>query len=196
MKQKLAMKYTLATAVLSLMTVTAQAAEFKGVVGFGLDFGGDVLLSGTYTDGSTWEAKANQGLVLNGGVVMVTGAFETQLTVGYKFGGPEAKNGSVTFSEVPIDLMEFYRTGNVRMGLGISYLSNPQLEVSLPSGSINGTYKFDSVVAPVVQIGWAPEKLPFSIDLRYTMAKLKQSGVANAKDINGNTAGLYMSYFF
>jgi len=196
MKQMHAVKVLFATVVLSFMSLSAQAVEFKGVVGFGMDFGGDVLLSGPYTDGSTWEAKANQGLVLNGGVVMVTGSFETQLTVGYKFGGPEAKNGSVTFSEVPIDLMEFYRTSNVRMGLGISYLSNPQLEVNLPSGSINGTYKFDSVVAPVVQIGWAPEKLPFSIDLRYTMAKFKQSGIANAKDINGNVTGLYMSYFF
>lgn len=45
-------------------------------------------------------------------------------------------------------------------------------------------------------IGWALNKSPFSIDLRYTMANLKAIGVTNAKDINGNVVGLYMSYFF
>ena len=193
---KIGMRNILLTLMLSLVAATAQAVEFKGVVGFGIDFGGDVLLSGTYTDGSTWEAKANQGLVLNGGIVMVTGSFETQATIGYKFGGPQAKNGSVTFDEMPLELMEFYRTSIIRMGVGVSYLNSPKLVVDLPSGSLNGTYKFDNSLAYVAQIGWAPEKSPFSIDLRYTVATFKPSGVANAKDINGNVVGLYMSYFF
>jgi hypothetical protein len=196
MKLKTGMKNVLVTVTLLLVAATAQAVEFRGVVGFGMDFGGDVLLSGTYSDGSTWEAKANQGLVLNGGVVMVTGDFETQATVGYKFGGPQAKNGSVTFDEMPVELIEFYRTSIIRMGIGISYLNSPKLVVDLPSGTVNGTYKFDNSLAYVAQIGWAPEKSPFSIDLRYTMAKLKASGVANAQDVNGNVVGLYMSYFF
>lgn len=196
MKRIIGMKNILLTVSLLLVAVSAQAVEFKGVVGFGMDFGGDVLLSGTYLDGSKWEAKANQGLVLNGGVVMVTGAFETQLTVGYKFGGPQAKNGSVTFDEMPVELLEFYRTSIIRMGLGVSYLNSPKLVVDLPSGTQNGTYKFDNSLAYVAQIGWAPEKSPFSIDLRYTVATFKASGVANAKDINGNVVGLYMSYFF
>lgn len=166
MKLKIGMRNILVTVTLLLIAATAQAAEFRGVVGFGMDFGGDVLLSGTYTDGSTWEVKANQGLVLNGGVVMVTGAFETQATVGYKFGGPQAKNGSVTFDEMPLELMEFYRTSNIRSGLGISYLGNPKLVVDIPGSIKNGTYKFDNAIAYVAQIGWAPEKSPFSIDLR------------------------------
>jgi len=130
---------------------------------------------------------------------MVTGSFETQATVGYKFGGPEAKNGSVTFDVVPVELMEFYRTSNIRMGLGLVYHSNPKLVKDTPigtSGLPNGTYKFDNAVGSVVQVGWAPEKLPFSIDLRYTTVNFKQSGVTNAKSINGNVTGLYMSYFF
>lgn len=194
MKLKISVKKLLLTMSLLLVAVSAHAVEFRGVVGFGMDFGGDVLLSGTYTDGSTWEAKANQGLVLNGGVVMVTGAFETQLTVGYKFGGPQAKNGSITFDEMPLELMEFYRTSILRMGLGFAYLNSPKLVVDTPTAS--STTKYDNALATVVQVGWAPEKSPFSIDLRYTLAKFKPSGVANASDINGNVVGLYMSYFF
>jgi hypothetical protein len=195
-------KHTFVTIVLilgSMSAVSAQAVEFKGVVGFGMDFGGDVLDSGMYTDGTTWDVRANKGLALNIGMVMVTGSFETQATVGYKFGGPEAKNGSVTFDVVPVELMEFYRTSNIRMGLGMVYHSSPELVKNAPIGSgslANGTYKFDNAVGSVVQIGWAPEKLPFSIDLRHTTVNFKQSGVTNAKSINGNVTGLYMSFFF
>jgi hypothetical protein len=161
-----------------------------------MDFGGDVLLNGTYTSGSTWEVRANQGLVLNGGIVMITGAFETQATVGYKFGGPQAQNGSITWSTVPIELMEFYRTSNIRLGLGLVYQNSPKLDVSISGSASNGTYDYDNALGMIAQIGWAPEKAPFSIDLRYTAAKYKRSNVTNATEINGNVAGLYMSYFF
>lgn len=194
MKLKVGMRNILLTLMLSLVAATAQAVEFKGVVGFGMDFGGEVLKSGTYTDGSSWEAKANQGLVLNGGVVMVTGALETQATVGYKFGGPQANNGSVTFDEIPVELIEFYRTSLLRMGLGLTYLNSPKLVIDIPGAG--STIKYDNALGYIAQIGWAPEKSPFSIDLRYTVATFKPSGVANAKDINGNVVGLYMSYFF
>lgn len=188
--------FMLGAAMLCLSAVSAQAAEFKGVLGLGFDLGGDTLLSGTYTDGSTWEVKANQGIVFNGGVVMVTGSFETQATVGYKFGGPTAKNGSVTFDVVPLELMEFYRTGNMRMGVGVTYHSSPKLVVDISGSALNGTYKFDNSLGTVFQIGWAPEKSPFSIDLRYTAIKYKQSNIANPADISGNAVGLYMGYYF
>jgi len=195
MKQ-IVMRFMLAVAMLSLSAVSVQAAEFRGVVGIGFDLGGDKLLSGTYTDGSTWEVKANQGLLLNGGVVMVTGDFETQATVGYKFGGPTAKNGSVTFDVIPLELIEFYRAGNARMGLGISYHLNPKLKVDIPGSILNGDYNFDDALGMVAQIGWAPAGGIYSIDLRYTAVNFKQKNVTNAKDINGNVAGLYASLYF
>lgn len=195
MKQYI-MKFLLGFSLLSLTTVAAQAVEFKGVVGLGFDFGGDVLLSGNYTDGSSWEVRANQGLIFNGGMVMVTGSFETQATVGYKFGGPTAKNGSVTFDVMPIELMEFYRAGNVRMGLGISYHSSPKLKVDIPGSSLNGEHKYDDVLGTVVQIGYAPAGGIYSVDFRYTAVKFKQKNISNAQDINGNVAGVYASLYF
>lgn len=189
-------KSLLITCILLLGCVTVQAVELKGVVGIGADFGGDVLLNGTYTNGSAWEVKANQGLLFNGGVVLVTGDFETQATIGYKFGGPQATNGSVTFSVMPVELMEFYRAGNIRAGLGLSYHSSPTLEVSVPGFAGNGTYIFNDVLGTAVQIGWAPAGKPISIDLRMTSVNFKQKNVAGAKDIRGNTLGLYASFYF
>jgi hypothetical protein len=199
-KRSIFKKMLLAAGILSvgfLHAISAQAVEFKGVVGIGFDLGGDVLLGGSYADGSTWEVKANQGFMFNGGVAMVTGNFETQATVGYKFGGPTAKNGSVSFDVVPVELMEFYRAGTVRMGLGLIYHSRPQLTVDIAGSPLNGTYSFDDAMGTVAQIGWVPPGTPsFSIDLRYTSVKFKQKNVANAQEISGNVAGLYASFYF
>ena len=139
-------KYLLLAAMMSLTALTAQAAEYKGVVGIGLDFGGDTLATAVYTDGSTTDVKANQGLTFNGGVVFVNGPYETQATIGYKFGGPTAKNGSITWDVIPVELIQFYRTSMIRMGLGINYQINPKLEIDVPGSPTNGSYKFDNAL--------------------------------------------------
>jgi len=206
MKHTVNVKYLLVAAMLllgSINVATAKPVGFKGVIGLGFDLGGEVLDSGVYSDGSSWDVKANQGLALNIGMVMVTGAFETQLTVGYKSGGPQAKNGSITFDSSPVELMEFYRTSNIRMGLGVVSHGSPKLAKDAPVGAgtlANGTYKFGDAVGTIAQIGWAPAKSSFSIDLRYTAVQFKSpanyAALGLKKEYNGNVAGLYMSYFF
>ncbi len=190
------MKRILAASALFLAGSMAHAAEFKGVVGVGLDFGGDTLISGSYSDGSTWSVKANEGFALYGGAVMVTGDFETQATIGYKFGGPQAKNGSVTLSTVPIELMEFYRTQYVRAGVGLVYQRGTKLDVNVPGFLGNGTYNFDNALGNVVQVGWAPQGKRYSVDLRYTSIKYKQSNTPNPKNISGNSVGVSTSFYF
>lgn len=190
-------RFQLAVTALSLCILSAlnvQAAEFKGVVGIGLDFGGDTLVKAVYTDGSTTDVKANNGFVLNGGGVMIIDVYETQATVGYKFGGPAAKNGSITWDAVPVELIQFLRASNVRIGLGFSYHINPKLVIDIPGTS--QTYNFDNALGTIAQIGWAPVNMPFSIDLRYTAIKYRQSNVGNAEGKNGNVLGVYSSFFF
>lgn len=177
-----------------LYALPAQAVEMKGVVGFGFDLGGEKVATATYTDGTTVDVNANQGLTINGGVVLVTGDFETQATVGYKFGGPQAKNGSITWDTVPVELMEFYRTGSIRMGLGFSYQNSPKLVIDIPGTS--STTKYDNALGTVVQVGWAPAGSIYSIDLRYTAIKYKQNSPASTVEKNGNVAGIYMSLYF
>jgi len=172
------------------------AATFKGVGGFGIDVGGDTLVTALYADGKTAELRAHEGFAFFGGAVLVTGDFETQATIGYKFSRLNGSNGSITFNAMPIELMEFYRTTNVRMGLGISYQSNANLKVDISGGSTNGTRNYGNPLGTVLQIGWAPVNGPLSIDLRYTMIKYKRSDVASNVEYNGNTAGIYMSFFF
>lgn len=191
-------KLAMVAAMLSLSVASAQAVEFKGVVGLGYDAGGDTLATVTFTDGSTSEVKANAGLLFNGGVVMVTGDFETQATVGYKFdSSKKATNVNVTFDVLPVELMEFYRTDNLRMGLGLSYHSAPTLKIDYPGNASNGTYKFKDAMGYVAQIGWAPRTGSFSIDLRYTSVKFVPSNFVGTKnEFNGNSVGVYGSFYF
>lgn len=195
-------KYFLAAMVMltavSLHAVSAQAVEFKGVVGMGLDVGGDTLVSVTYTDGTTSDVKANSGFVFNAGVVMVTGDFETQLTAGMKFDATKkASNGSANFDVIPVELIEFYRAGDVRLGLGLSYHSSPTLKVDISGSSSNGTYKFKSAMGYVAQIGWAPRTGIYSIDLRHTSVNFTPDNFVGSKnEFSGSVTGLYASLYF
>lgn len=187
----------LAVVIVSLGSMGAlpvQAAEYKGVVGIGLDFGGDTLATAVYTDGSSTDVKANNGFVINGGGVMIIDSYETQATIGYKFGGPTAKNGSITWDAVPVELIQFLRASNVRIGLGFSYQINPKLVIDIPG--TNQTYNFDNALGTIAQIGWAPVNMPFSIDFRYTAITYRQSNASNAEEKNGNVLGIYSSFFF
>jgi hypothetical protein len=198
MKIKLMIKQLmLAMALLtanSLSAAAVQAAEFKGVVGIGVDVGGDTLATAVYTDGTTADVKANNGLVFNGGAVMIVDSYETQATVGYKFGGPIGKNGTVTWDTVPLELIQFLRASNVRIGLGLIYHINPRLTVDIPGASY--TINYDNAFGTVAQIGWAPLNMPFSIDLRYTAIKYRQSNINNAQEASGAAFGIYSSYYF
>ena len=198
----------------TLCGVVVHAAEFKGMAGFGYDFGGETLVSATNSEGRTAKLNANEGQVWYGGLLMVTDEFETQATIGYKSGRLDAttgslsisatpiylngKNGYVAFTAIPVELLEFYRVGNIRLGLGFSYIINPTVVIdTTPNTSgTNGTYKFDNTVATLAQIGWVPDSGYFSIDLRITSVKYKQNSPATSRDFSGGSAGVYFNVFF
>jgi hypothetical protein len=190
-------KSLLALTILSCSSfglVAAQADEIKGVFEIGGDFGGDTLSTVVYKDGTTTDVKVNDSLVLNVGAVMINGPFETQATVGYKFSGPSAKDGTITWHAIPLELLEFYRVSVVRMGLGLSYNINPSLVIDVPG--TRQTYNFENALGTVVQIEWAPVKETYSLALRYTFIQYKQSGVSNPREIGGNMVGMYVNHYF
>lgn len=178
----------------TMVAVAAHAAELKGVAGVGFDFGGETLATGVYTDGTGAVVKASNGMVFNAGGVMIIDQYETQLTVGYKFGGPFAKNGSATWDTVPLEFIQFLRASNVRIGLGFSYHINPRLVVDRPGSSY--TVNYDNALGTNAQIGWAPMDMPVRIDLRYTSIKYKQSNVSSVGESSGNVLGVYSTIYF
>lgn len=181
--------------VSALAPASTQAFEFKPVAGIGWDFyGGDLLVSGTSPECGDTNVKANNGYTLNAGGVMIADSFETQATLGYKYASPAAETGSIVWDAMPLELIQFYRTSLLRMGLGFSYHINPKLVVDVPGLSYANYY--DNALGAVVQIGWAPVQKSYSIDLRYTAINYKQKDASIADEKSGSVLGIYSSYYF
>jgi len=176
----------------------AKARAVEWVIGLGMDVGGEELGKVYYTDGSSASVKANNGVALNLGAIVSNGKhsdFSTQFTLGYKIGGPRgAANGDVTWSAIPLEIIEYYRANRLRMGLGINYQIRPQLSVNLPATSYINKYK--NAAGIIAQIGWAPPTGHYSVDLRYTSIKYQLSDVLDAPTVDGSVIGLYTSYRF
>lgn len=174
-----------------------KAAEWEWLFGMGLDVGGEELGTVTYSDGSTASVKANTGLAFNAGTVIPNddeGTFATQISIGYKTGGPRLWSMDVNWTAIPLEVIEFYRSGSVRMGGGISYQLNPQLKVNLPSASFIS--KYNNAIGLIAQIGWRPARENYSIDLRYTRINFQSSDVASAPLVDGSVGGLYLNYYY
>jgi hypothetical protein len=182
-------------AVSGLLFINAEASEFKGVASIGWDlWGGDVVATGTGNVCGNLDVKANNGVVISAGGVVINGAFETQATVGYKHASPSGAAGSMVWDTIPLELLQFYRTGDLRMGLGVAYHVNSKLIVDVP-GSAYSTY-YNNALGGIVQLGWAPTTKAYSIDLRYTVIQYQQQNAVNIPDTNGNVLGIYVSYYF
>lgn len=175
--------------------VTKKTHVLEWVIGLGYDFGGEELGKLYFADGSSASVRANNGMAINAGTILANGntPFSTQITLGYKYGGQRGSNGDVTWSAIPLDVIEYYRLSNLRMGLGLSYQMNPQLNVNLPSGYID---KYNNAFGLIAQFGWAPIGAHYSIDLRYTSIKFQLSDVPGAPMVDGSVAGLYTSIRF
>lgn len=177
--------------------LTKESQPIEWVIGLGMDFGGEELGKLYYTDGSSASVKANNGIAINAGAIIPNGKnspFSTQITLGYKFGGPRGDGGDVTWSAMPLEVIEYYRSNNMRTGLGISYQIRPQLSVNLPASSYTDSY--NNAIGFIAQVGWAPVREHYSVDLRYTSIKFQLSGVQDAPMVDGSVAGLYASYRF
>lgn len=177
--------------------IRAKTQPFEWVIGLGFDFGGEELGKLYFTDGSSASVKTNNGFAINVGGILPNGknsAFSTQMTLGYKYGGPRAADGNVTWSAIPLELIEHYRFSSLRMGLGLSYQIRPQLNVTLPASAY--TDKYNNAIGLIAQIGWAPAREHYSIDLRYTSIKFELSDVQGAPMVDGSSAGIYTSYRF
>lgn len=174
-----------------------ESPSFEWLLGLGFDLGGDELGTVVYSDGSTASVKANTGIALSMGALIRNGkdsAFSTQLSVGYKSGGPKMWSRDVNWSSFPLEIIEHYRFNNLRLGLGLSYQLNPQLKVDVPTA--NFINKYNNAAGFIALLGWMPAGEHYSIDLRYTSISFQLSDVPDAPLVNGNAGGLYATYYY
>jgi len=165
----------------------AHASDVRPMIKAAADFGGDTLVTVTFTDGSSESIKANELLSLGGGVSIVNAAgdIEAELSLSYKFALINASNGDVTFSRWPLDALVFYRLPELRLGGGLTYHINPKLSGSGVASGIDATFdnalglllQVDYRVTPKINLGIRYTSLDYKLHVGSATATARSSGV-------------------
>jgi hypothetical protein len=102
-----------------------------------------------------------------------------------------ASNGDIEFTRLPLEALVFYRFDRARLGGGVTYHLNPELEGSGVVSPLN--VKFDDALGFVLQADFlVTDKM--AIGLRYTSLNYEVEGVAAKAKSDG--LGFTFSYRF
>jgi hypothetical protein len=175
----------------------ATTFELGGSLAADFNAGAETLFTIQYTDGTTQDIKAGNGLLaeVGGGALFFDQQphrLETQLTLGIKYSTMSpANNASLSFVRVPIELLAFYRNDDWHFrvgGGGAWYVSN-----SLTGGGVlNVNDKFAPALGGIMQADfvWGA----FAVGLRYTLLQMRKEGTDESG--NANSLGVNLSYFY
>ena len=129
----------------------------------GFEFGGTDLATVTYTDGSSADLRAGEGLLVGvGGHYRPTkrSPWDVSLMAGYKYDRAGGSNGGVSFERVPIELIGSYQWSNgIRLGAGPVY----HTDVSLNGGGFISDIKYKSSIGGELQAGWKWVALTYTV---------------------------------
>ncbi len=184
--KKIVLLVTLAIASLNLAQAQTQQApapqkQMRFLLGGGITFGGDKLITVEYENGAEMDVRAGGMIALNAGVdYRVTNEFSMQGTVGYHVDNTSARNGDARFTRMPLEVLAYYHVSpQWRLGAGARYVSNPKLKLSGVIGS--GDVAFDNVVSGLVKI-------------RYVREDYEVKGFGGK--IDGSHVGILANYYF
>ena len=185
-------KYGLLLLLTSAFTNTS-AAEISKLGFINADFGGDTLVNVTYADGSSADIDAGRGISFGGGANWhLSDDFVLQTTAAWKFTTiPQATNGDLTWTRIPVEAIAFYNTEKFRIGAGISYHLANKLEGTGVASSLSAD--FDSTIGTVVSYEHLTSNR-ISYVVRYTMIDYTPS--AGSASANGNSIGFGMNMYF
>jgi hypothetical protein len=95
----------------------------------GLSAGGDTIGSIVFVSGEQQEIEAGDGASFGGGVVQrIDDRFGIKYTASYKISFSAASNADVVKSVLPIDIVPYYRSGDHKVGLGLSLHLSPKVD--------------------------------------------------------------------
>jgi hypothetical protein len=186
------------TFVASLALACAAAPSFAGetvkaVFGITATGGGEKLVTVRYTDGSSQNIKSGGLIHLFGGAEFNPMDMLTlQATVGYHVDDTNAKNASVKFSRVPLELIAFWKpSDSFRLGGGLRKANSAKLSGSGAASDL-GTTKLDSKLGGVLQ-GEYLFSANASMFVRFVAETYSVKG---GPDVSGNHGGLGISFRF
>lgn len=189
-------KSLLTLALLSALTgtsLTANAADVRGLFNIGYDAGGDPIVTVLYTYGPSESVDANKGIFFGGGVSLVwdkASTMETQLTLNYKFDETDPyASGGVKFSTTTFDAVQVFNVNQASFGVGLTYHMSPKVT---GTGIVSGTLQFDDAAGLLFQLGYRLSDRS-QIGMRYTNISYKGRGLPT---YDGNGLGFYFNFAF
>lgn len=161
---------------------------FGFVVGGGGEIGGGKVATVAFTDGSTQNIRAGQGLIgYAGGTFRPDrrSPWSARATVGYKYVTTKASNATIDLGRVPLEFIGSYEFDNgARFGTGLVY----HTAIKLNGDGFFEDVKFKDAVGFRVEAGWK------WLLLSYTNLKYK------AKDVDGSadasSFGFHLAFAF
>jgi len=176
---------------------TESSLKITPVVASALEFGGDILVDVTFSDGSKSNIEAGRGIYISGGFITpLSNFFEIQSTLGLKWTSTkQAKNGVVDWVRYPLEFLGFYHNKelNFRAGAGLVYQLANNLkgtdDASVLSMKFENSLGF--VVAGEYYIGAEKNR---SLGLRYTSISYKPQ-TSGYPSVNGNSFGVSLTFW-
>ena len=175
------------------------APRLRGIARFGLEHGGEKVLSFQYEDGSTPDVTAGGGLHLSVGAAYRTlqtraGGLDAQLGLGLKWRTiPPAENQEANWLRFPLDGMLVFRSTR---GFGLGAGATVHLANALrTSGAVaNGRVEFANSPGFLVQAEYAWRGAIF--DLRYTAMEYELTDAATTETVDASSIGIGISMMF
>ncbi|SRR5579871_3928938 len=185
--------------LLACVPAMARAVTPHLLAGCNAEFGGTKLFTVVYTDGSTQDVLAGQGLSAFGGLALEGLAdlnpltIDLQATLGVKFSTiSQASNADVSFFRFPAELLVMGHVGDLRFGAGPTYHFANSLTGSGALSAIN--VNFDNALGLVTQVDYTFAK-SWNLGVRYTSISY-QSPSSGIGKTDASNFGIEAGYFF
>lgn len=198
MKKLIVTAAVLGGAFFSASSYAFDASDFNAYASLGYEFGGERYTKVTYVDsGITDNAYANEGWLVSLGASIPNNTaktFETQLGIGIKFGGPSGDKSGVYWNSIPIEVIEYYRTGNWRTGLGLTYQVNSHV-VAQSVNEASETLRLNNALGYLASLSYSPVAQNYAIEVRYTYLKQAPADFPDEK-LKASSFGMFLHYRF
>jgi hypothetical protein len=156
MIRKLSPRAAIACSLLAVSCLSTAHAENEGLaftIEADLEYGGDDLATLEFTDGSSQDIKAGQGVTvaLGGHYRAVESPFSVRGTVGYKYVTTQASNADISVSRTVFEFVGNYLwdTG-WWIGGGLTHHTG----IKFDADGYGPNVKFDDATGPTVEVGW------------------------------------------
>lgn len=175
------------------VVVDPLSKPLRFVIGAGLTHGGDKLATQYYEDDYSIDLNGGDSIALLAGLdYRINGQFSVQGTIGYHFDDASARNGSMRFERIPLELLGYYHVNDrVRVGGGIRHVTNTEFRSG--GASDIGDYRFDDSTGAVAELEYMySHRIGFKLRWADDAFREKRSRIP----VKGDHIGLLVNFYF